>query len=73
MKLSSKIAAGFLAAGIMAQPVAVGFASAAGVGFAEAWRRCKAELDREHIPSVMTSNDRYLRGGACMRRYGYHF
>jgi hypothetical protein len=73
MRLSSRFAAGVLAAAIMAQPVAVGFASAAGVSFSEAWRRCKAELDRERIPSVMTSNDRYLRGGACMRRYGYHF
>lgn len=69
----SKILAGLLAVALMAQPVTLSVASAAGVSFAEAWRLCKAELDREHIPSVMTSNDRYLRGGACMRRYGYHF
>jgi hypothetical protein len=43
------------------------------VSYEEAWALCKAELDREKIPGPMTSNDRYLRGGACMARHGYRF
>jgi len=44
------------------------------VSYEEAWRLCKAELDREKIPGTLTStNERYLRGGACMKRYGHNF
>ena len=37
----------------------------------QAWRLCKAELDKEKTPSNMTTNDRFIRGGACLMRYGY--
>jgi hypothetical protein len=37
----------------------------------QAWRLCKALLDKEKTPSNMTTNDRYIRGGACMMKYGY--
>ncbi len=43
------------------------------LSYAAAWRTCKAELDRERVPGPMVSNDRYIRGGACMARYGYRF
>jgi hypothetical protein len=43
------------------------------VSYEQAWTLCKGELDREKIPGVGVSNDRYLRGGACMARYGYKF
>jgi len=42
------------------------------VSYEGAWKLCKAELDRDKTPGVLTSNDRYLRGGACMKRYGYN-
>jgi len=65
--------------------VAVGAAAALGVTgsasagtkkkvtYEQAWKLCKAELDKEKIPVTTTSNERFLRGGACMKRYGYDF
>ena len=73
MTFRSKIFAGLSAVAIAAELGTLGAASAAKVSYAAAWRLCKAELDNERIPSLEVSNDRYLRGGACMRRYGYHF
>lgn len=73
MTLRGKIFAALLAIVIAAELGMVGIASAAKVSYAEAWRLCRAELDRERVPGIMVSNDRYLRGGACMRNYGYHF
>jgi hypothetical protein len=35
----------------------------------EAWALCKAEVDRTYIPEQ--HRDKYLAGGACMRRHGY--
>jgi len=37
----------------------------------EAWAYCKARLDKEKVPTTTTSNDRWLRGGACMKHFGY--
>jgi hypothetical protein len=37
----------------------------------QAWKLCKAQLDKEGTASNMTTNDRYLRGGACLQKYGY--
>jgi len=45
-------------------------ASKGNVTYRQAWRLCKAMLDREGVPT--DSNDRYLRGGACLAKYGYH-
>jgi len=42
------------------------------VTYEQAWKLCKAQLDKEKIPMGNT-NDRYLRGGACMKDYGYNF
>jgi hypothetical protein len=57
-----------LAATLGISPVA----SAKKMSYEQAWKSCKAELDREKIPSTTTSNARYLRGGACMKRHGYN-
>ena len=73
MTFRSKFIAGVLAVGVAAELGMAGAALAARVSYAEAWRLCKAELDNERIPPLSISNDRYLRGGACMQRYGYHF
>jgi len=43
------------------------------ITYAQAWRLCKAELDQDKVYSNWVSNDRYLRGGACMQKYGYRF
>lgn len=43
------------------------------VTYEQAWKLCKAQLDKEQIPGTTTSNERYLRGGACMKNYGYDF
>ena len=43
------------------------------ITYAEAWRLCKAEMDNDKVYSNWVSNDRYLRGGACMHKYGYRF
>lgn len=64
--------------GLLATTIAVTLANGASaakrekrVSFEQAWALCKAELDREKIPGPGISNDRYIRGGACMARYGY--
>jgi len=58
-----------LAATLGISPVA----SAKKMSFEQAWKSCKAELDREKIPGTTTqSNARFLRGGACMKRHGYN-
>ena len=42
------------------------------VTFEQAWKLCKAELDKDKIPATSTmSNERFIRGGACMKKYGY--
>lgn len=73
MTFKRKILVGLLTLAVAGEAGAIANASAAKVSFSEAWRICKAELDKERVPSVSVSNDRYLRGGACMRRFGYRF
>jgi hypothetical protein len=42
------------------------------VTFEQAWKLCKAELDKDKVPTTTgMSNERYIRGGACMKKYGY--
>ena len=42
------------------------------VSFEHAWKLCKAELDRDKVANTTgQSNERYIRGGACMKKYGY--
>ena len=43
------------------------------VTYEQAWKLCKAQLDKEKIPGTQTSNERYMRGGTCMKNYGYNF
>ena len=43
------------------------------VTYEQAWKLCKEQLDKENVPGTTTSNERYLRGGACMKNYGYSF
>jgi len=43
------------------------------VSFEKAWKLCKAELDKDKVPQTTTSNERFIRGGACMKKYGYEF
>jgi hypothetical protein len=43
------------------------------VTYEQAWKLCKEQLDKEKAPATTTSNERYLRGGACMKNYGYSF
>ena len=41
--------------------------------YEQAWTRCKALLDKEKTPGTTTmANDRMVRGGACMKHYGYN-
>ena len=43
------------------------------VMYEQAWKLCKEQLDKEKIPGTDQANERYLRGGACMKKYGYKF
>jgi hypothetical protein len=51
------------------------YASAAStkkLSYEEAWTHCKALLDKEKTPGTTTQgNERMVRGGACMKHYGY--
>jgi hypothetical protein len=40
--------------------------------FEQAWKFCKQKLDKEGVPNTMGApNERYIRGGACMKSLGY--
>jgi hypothetical protein len=41
------------------------------LGVVVAWLISKAFLDKEKAVSNLTTNDRYIRGGACMMKFGY--
>ena len=41
------------------------------VSLAQAWKICKAALDKEGPATTTNTNDRFLRGGACMAKFGY--
>ena len=48
-------------------------ASTKKLSYEEAWTHCKAVMDRETLRGTTTnSNERFVRGGACMKHYGYH-
>ncbi|MDT3683819.1 MAG: hypothetical protein RO009_02095 [Pseudorhodoplanes sp.] len=42
------------------------------VTYEQAWKLCKQALSKESH-SILDTNTRYLRGGACMAKYGYSF
>ena len=73
MNFSKAMLGGLLA---IAMGVAIGsadYASAATkkLTYEEAWTKCKAIMDRQKTPTTTTSNERFVRGGACMKHYGY--
>jgi hypothetical protein len=40
--------------------------------FEQAWKLCKQKLDKEGAMSTSTSaNDRFIKGGGCMKEHGY--
>jgi hypothetical protein len=39
--------------------------------YEQAWAKCKSILDEQRTPGTTTSNERYYRGAACMKHYGY--
>lgn len=41
--------------------------------YEEAWAYCKNKLDKEKTYGTTTmANERFLRGGACMKHFGYN-
>jgi len=75
MMLKNKLLVALLAVTVAA---AFGFAdnvSAAAkkkLTYEEAWQRCKAFLDKEGAWGTgLQANERAIRGGACMKKYGY--
>lgn len=73
---SGKICRGiFLIVAIAAASAAVETASAAKrkLTYEEAWAYCKARMDKESTHGTMLQgNERFLRGGACMKNFGYN-
>lgn len=59
--------------GAFAMPTAALAAKQKRVSHAQAWKICKAALDKEGPATPLNTNDRYLRGGACMAKFGYSF
>jgi hypothetical protein len=41
--------------------------------YEEAWTYCKNRMDKEKVPNTTgMGNERFLRGGACMKHFGYN-
>ena len=41
--------------------------------YEEAWQYCKDKMDKEKVYTTTTQgNERFLRGGACMKHFGYN-
>jgi len=76
MNFSKAVLGGFVA---IAMGAAIGSADCASAAstkkltYEEAWTKCKAIMDRQKTPTTTTaSNERFVRGGACMKHYGYN-
>ena len=42
------------------------------VTYDQAWKLCKAELDKSGAPGTgISANERHTRGAGCMQKYGY--
>jgi hypothetical protein len=70
----SKMFIAFLAVALAAPLGFVDTASAAKkkVTYDEAWRLCKAQLDKSGaFGTGLAANERHTRGAGCMRKYGY--
>jgi hypothetical protein len=75
MPSKNKLLVALLAVAVAA---AIGFADNAlaaskkKLTYEEAWQRCKAFLDKQGAWGTgLQANERYTRGGACMKKYGY--
>ena len=75
MNFRNAALSGFMAIVMGAAIGSADYASAASpkkLSYEEAWTHCKAIMDREKTPGTTTSsNERFVRGGACMKHYGY--
>jgi hypothetical protein len=64
------------AATISAAPDFIGNAVAATkkkMTYEEAWIYCKNKMDSDKVYGTqLMSNERFLRGGACMKHFGYN-
>lgn len=41
--------------------------------YEQAWKYCKDKLDKEKAHgTTLQGNERFLRGGACMKHFGYN-
>lgn len=41
--------------------------------YEEAWAYCKNRMDKEKVyGTTLMSNERFFRGGACMKHFGYN-
>jgi hypothetical protein len=70
----SKLFIAFLAVALAAPLGFVDTALAAKkrVSYDEAWRLCKAQLDKSGAWGTgLAANERHTRGAGCMRKYGY--
>jgi hypothetical protein len=70
----SKMFIAFLAVTLAAPLGFVDTASAAKkkVTYDQAWKLCKAELDKSGAWGTgLAANERHTRGSGCMRKYGY--
>jgi hypothetical protein len=69
-----KLLIAFLAVTLAAPLGFVDAASAAKkkITYDEAWKLCKAELDKSGAPGTgISANERHTRGAGCMQKYGY--
>ncbi|MGA7345585.1 MAG: hypothetical protein WBY01_08485 [Pseudolabrys sp.] len=69
-----KLLIAFLAVTLAAPLGFVDAASAAKkkVTYDEAWKLCKAELDKSGaVGTSINPNERHTRGAGCMKKYGY--
>lgn len=41
------------------------------MSLAQAWKACKAQIDKDLPVTTDNQNERYLRGGACLKKFGY--
>lgn len=71
MSLRQKVFVAGLAATLVTSLLG-GAALAKKITYAEAWRLCKAEIDKSGAHAHWVSNERYHRGAACMHKYGHH-
>ncbi|MFY9694310.1 MAG: hypothetical protein WBF24_02220 [Xanthobacteraceae bacterium] len=65
----------FLIIGIAAASAVVDSASAAEkkLTYEQAWAHCKALMDKDKTyGTTLQGNERFLRGGACMKHFGYN-